>query len=269
LACSTVTFREFELPKALEEIASLGLAHVDLGALAGLCEHVPPAGSSAEFRRVARQVAAGGLAVTSENADPGSFTEDQGAVVSRRIARLLDFCAELRLPRLVLPCGGPARPGLAAREQIRVTALTLLRAHDRAQAGGVELVVEAPHHRRIVDSMERTDLLMAALRPCVRQAWDVSHVRAAGEDPAALFGQYVADISIVHLRDAVPGDIRRVLGEGDIDFARVLSVAIAAGYRGPLVLELETRGGTYATKREEARAAIEHVLATVAEVSAR
>ncbi|MET7333593.1 sugar phosphate isomerase/epimerase [Nonomuraea sp. NPDC005650] len=260
LACSTITFRHYELRKALDAIADLGFDQVDLGALAGLCEHVPPDGSAAVLAAVAAQVRASSLAVTSVNADPGSFNaaESHPAVLGA-IHRLLDFCADAGSPRLVLTCGAREQPAVASHTQIGLVADGLNTALERAQDLGIELVVEAPHHFRLVNTIPRTQALLAALSPAVRQAWDVSHVRASGADPAGLFPQFAPRVSIVHLRDALLGDIRRPMGLGDVDFGGVFSSASASGFEGPFVLELETHDSPFETKEEEVRSALNHL----------
>ncbi|MEV7086238.1 sugar phosphate isomerase/epimerase [Streptomyces sp. NPDC093085] len=260
LSCSTITFRGYELPRALDTVAALGFRQVDLGALAGLCEHVPPTGSAAALATVARQVRAAGLPVTSVNADPGSFnTAGAAPEVRDAILRLLDFCAESGSPRLVLTCGEPEQSGEPPAEQIRRVADGLNSVADRAGAAGVALTVEAPHYLRLVNTLARTAELMAGLAPGISQVWDVSHVRAAGEDPAEVFPRFAERVSVVHLRDAVPGDIGRPMGQGEVDFGRVLAGAAAAGFTGPLVLELETHDTPFATKEEEVRSALRHL----------
>ena len=41
LGCSTISFRHLALDRALGWIGALGFAEVDLGALPGVCDHVP------------------------------------------------------------------------------------------------------------------------------------------------------------------------------------------------------------------------------------
>ncbi|MBA2813692.1 sugar phosphate isomerase/epimerase [Streptomyces sp. KM273126] len=265
MSCSTITFRDRELPRALDTIAGLGFRQVDLGALAGLCEHVPPTGTAAELSAVAARVRAASLTVTGVNADPGSFNSGADHTAIREaMYRLLDFCADARSQRLVLTCGEPEDSGVPAEEQLKRVAAGLEPVLDRAREVAVELTVEAPHYLRLVNTMTRTDELLAALAPGITQAWDVSHVRAAGEDPAELFPRFADRVSTIHLRDAVPGDIRRPMGLGDIDFARVLTGATAVGYQGPLVLELETHNSPFSSKEEEVGSALNHLAAALA-----
>lgn len=262
LACSTITLRNYDLETALHKAMELGFDTVDLGALAGLCEHVPPAGTREELRRVGSIVQSSGLAVTSVNADPGSFndpaTADTRAVLDR-VRRLLEFCAENTVPRLVLTCGETEQRTRSADDQIAAVARGLNQAALAAEEFDVELVVEAPHFFRLTNTMNRSRRLLEQLSPAVGQAWDVSHVRAAGEEPAALFAEFAPKVSLIHLRDAVAGDIRRHMGGGDINFAAVFQAAAAVGFTGPFVLELETHNSPYESKEEELEAALTYL----------
>lgn len=252
LACSTICFRAQPLAEALEEVVIQGFDAVDLGALQGLCEHVPPFAGTEELDEVARVVAASGLRVLAVNADPGSFNEGISPIeVLDRVETLASFCSSVSSPLLILPCWGPELAGEDPELQIEALAAGLNAAAESAGRYGVALAVEAPHHYRLVNTLERTRSLLRRLGPEVGLVYDVSHVRAAGEDPAGSFAEFSDRVAHVHLRDAETGDIRKVLGAGDIDFAAVRRSAESAGYAGRYVLELETHDSPFATKAEE------------------
>ena len=65
VGCSTISFRHLPLTPALEVINELGFAEIDLGALPGVCDHVPYVLDSAAVAQVAAEVAASGLTVRS------------------------------------------------------------------------------------------------------------------------------------------------------------------------------------------------------------
>ena len=69
LGCSTISFRHQPLPEALATIAGLGFTEIDLGALPGVCDHVPCGLDMAAVEDVARTVIASGLRVRSINGD--------------------------------------------------------------------------------------------------------------------------------------------------------------------------------------------------------
>ena len=58
LGCSTISFRHLDLDAALATITDLGFAEIDLGALPGVCDHVPYVLDSAAVDRVAAEVTA-------------------------------------------------------------------------------------------------------------------------------------------------------------------------------------------------------------------
>ena len=62
LGCSTISFRHLPLPEALAAIAELGFGEIDLGALPGVCDHVPYVLDRAAVADVAGQVTASGPA---------------------------------------------------------------------------------------------------------------------------------------------------------------------------------------------------------------
>ena len=73
LGCSTISFRHQPLPEALATIVGLGFTEIDLGALPGVCDHVPYVLDMAAVEHVARTVISSGLRVRSINGDIGDL----------------------------------------------------------------------------------------------------------------------------------------------------------------------------------------------------
>jgi sugar phosphate isomerase/epimerase len=257
LGVSTVCFRHDDLATALEEIASLGIGAVDLAALRGLCEHVDPNANAAKLYQAARAVKDSGIIPLAVNADPESFDEQDPVVVLDRIARLVEFCAEVDCPVLILPCGSNAGRGKADAALIDGLAEGLLRAAGLGDAVGVTVSVEAPHYHRVCSDLPLTDQLMSRLQGRVPLVFDTSHVRASGANPAEAFAARSDIVNHVQLRDAVTGDIRRAIGHGAIDFGAFLDATESAGYTGYYVLELETHNSPYDSKRAEVTAGLD------------
>lgn len=248
--CSTISFRHHPLDEALQHIAELGFAAIDLGALPGVCEHVPTNLTPAAVEAVAAACARHDLAVASINADVGDANApaDTGNRRHRqgRLASLLQLSDAVGAPAIVLPCGSTGHePVTDLNIDLDRSAATLREAAEHTQEAGVELWVEAQHSGRLCHSTERAaDLLTRLDGSGVGVVMDLSHIVASGDDVGAFIDTFGPHIRHVHVRDAVPGDIHLSVGNGDVDFAAALSALRAQGYAGRYSLELETRDVT-------------------------
>src|SRR6185436_954033 len=108
LGCSTISFRHQDLPQALATIAGLGFAEIDLGALPGVCDHVPYVLNEAAVIDVAATVSASGLRVRSINGDIGDLnaplTARARAHRGAHLDMLIALAASTGARALVLPC---------------------------------------------------------------------------------------------------------------------------------------------------------------------
>ena len=251
IGCSSISFRHQDLPTALQTISGLGFQEIDLGALPGVCNHVPYDLDAAAVAAVTAEVAASGLQVRSVNGDIGDLNAvlDAGAqdARERHLEALLTLTANTGARALVLPCGALSHePARSLDEDLDLIAAQLTHAGQRAAEFGVELWTESLHFLRFCWNLERAELLAQRLAGTgVGIVMDFSHIVAAGEDPLEYIGRHQGRISHVHLRDAVPGNINLSIGNGDADFAAGLKTLAAAGYTGHFSLELETRDVTH------------------------
>lgn len=251
LGCSSISFRHQDLPTALRTIAELGFDEIDLGALPGVCDHVPYDLDAAAVAAVTAEVAASGLRVRSVNGDIGDLNAvlDAGtqSARDRHLDALLSLAAGTGARALVLPCGALSHdPVHSIGEDLDAIAAQLIRAQGRAREFGVELWTESLHFLRFCWNLERAELLAQRLDGSgVGIVMDFSHIVAAGENPLDYLGRHRGRIAHVHLRDAVPGNINLSLGNGEVDFAAGLRTLAAGGYAGHFSLELETRDVTH------------------------
>jgi sugar phosphate isomerase/epimerase len=251
LGCSSISFRHQDLPTALRTITELGFEEIDLGALPGVCDHVPYELDIAAVAVVAAEVAASGLRVRSVNGDIGDLNAvlDAGGQAARRrhLDALLTLTADTGARALVLPCGALSHEPVSGLEQdLDTIAAELIHAGLRAAEFGVELWTESLHFLRFCWNLERAELLAGRLAGSgVGVVMDFSHIVAAGEDPLEYLQRHRGRISHVHLRDAVPGNINLSIGNGHADFAAGLRALAAQGYTGHFSLELETRDVTH------------------------
>lgn len=251
LGCSTVSFRYLPLEQALEQITRLGFGEIDLAALPGVCEHVPVPLTSEDVAPLAERVRASGLRVRGLNVDPGPLN-DPNAVVAD-LEPFAELAAAVGARALLLPAGGLDRePAIDEATDLGCLAERLRRISARCAESGVDVLVEAPHHHRLVHGLSRTASLASALeRTNVGMVLDTSHVVAGDArvtDAATVMGGLLRH---VHLRDAVSGDINRSIGNGDVDFPAALDDLTRRGYQGHFSLELETHDISDAQRPEE------------------
>ncbi|GAA1767731.1 hypothetical protein GCM10009712_14890 [Pseudarthrobacter sulfonivorans] len=251
LGCSSISFRHQDLPAALRTIGGLGFDEIDLGALPGVCDHVPYNLDAAAVAAVTADVAASGLTVRSVNGDIGDLNAvldaGQQADRERHLEALLTLTANTGAKALVLPCGALSRePVRSLDEDLDEIAAQLTHAAQRAAEFGVELWTESLHFLRFCWNLERAELLAQRLAGTgVGIVMDFSHIVAAGEGPLEYLERHQGRIAHVHLRDAVPGNINLSIGNGQADFAAGLRALSASGYTGHFSLELETRDITH------------------------
>jgi len=257
LGCSSISFRHQDLATALHTMRSLGFEEIDLGALPGVCDHVPYVLDAEAVEAVVAVVNNSGLRVRSVNGDIGDLNAalDAGAQQARErhLEMLLALAAKTGAKALVLPCGAiDHEPLRSLEEDIDLVAAQLIHAAERAAEFGIELWTESLHYYRLCWNTERAQLLADRLAGSgVGIVMDFSHIVASGGDPVDFVSRFGGRIKHVHLRDAVPateyepGNINLSVGNGQADFAAGLAALRDLGYTGHFSLELETRDVTH------------------------
>jgi sugar phosphate isomerase/epimerase len=186
LGCSTISFRRWPLPEALAEIKTQGFGETDLGSLPGVCDHVPIPLPGDRVDALAEQILNSGVKVRLINADVADMDDPalDEADMQRRLRTLVDLAQAVGTSTIMLPCG---RQGIEPRTElsrdIDTVARTLTAAADFVNAKGLNLLVEAPHSRRLCATVERSEMLYEALGESpVGAVLDFSHVVASGDD---------------------------------------------------------------------------------------
>ena len=247
LGCSSISFRHQDLPTALTTIRGLGFEEIDLGALPGVCDHVPYVLDSQSVHAVATDVLASGLRVRTVNGDIGDLnqqlTDAEQQSRMDHLDMLLTLTDAIGGRALVLPCGAiDHNPVRSLDEDLDLVASQLSAAAQRADAFGIEVWTESLHFFRLCYNIERAEQLTQRLAGSgVRLVMDFSHITASGSNPRDYVDRFADQIAHVHLRDAVPGNIHLSVGNGSADFAGGLRALAEAGYTGHFALELETR----------------------------
>ncbi|MEA5457180.1 sugar phosphate isomerase/epimerase [Sinomonas sp. JGH33] len=269
LGCSSISFRHLDLPSALATMADIGFEEIDLGALPGVCDHVPYTLDGDAVATVASHVTRSGLRVRSVNGDIGDLNEPLGSKARRErrehLARLLDLAEAVQAEALVLPCGALSHePAASLDADLDLVAEELARAAEVAAERGLGLWTESLHVLRLSWNLERALALSDRLDgTAVRHVLDASHAVASGGNFEAAARALGPRIAHVHLRDAVHGDIHRSIGAGDVDFAGAMTALRDMGYEGHFTLELETRDLEHSERPAAAAKAADFITALI------
>jgi sugar phosphate isomerase/epimerase len=250
LAANANSFHSYPAGEALAGIEA-GFERVELCAVPGWTEHVD----------LGRPLALHGCALTAVSlAAHSDLTTRDGLDHG---LRAVQWAAENSVPIVNTAIGGHA--SIDEDEDAFLRQIdTLARA---AEEAGVTLTLEI-HGGSMASGALAVPLLERIGRPSLRvnydtgNAWYYGAVRAADDLPAI-----VERVAHVHLKDVrgAPGTWDfPALGEGDVDFGRVLAILRDADYTGPLSIELEFQGEpwpAHAAVVDALRRSREHLLA--------
>jgi 4-hydroxyphenylpyruvate dioxygenase len=174
-----------------------------------------------------------------DSTDPGRF-----AANLRRAGRKFDLVCELGADT-VLVCSSVAPDAVADPDQL---AAQLRELAERAGARGLRVAYEALAWGRHVSSYERSWQVVArADHPALGVCLDSFHILSRGGDPAGIAAIPGDKLFFVQLADAprLAMDVlhwsrhhRLFPGQGAFDLAGFVEAVLAAGYAGPLSLEV-------------------------------
>jgi len=247
--------------QVLDEIAATGYEGTELGDWGFLPTDPQPLRADLDERRLALVGAFVAVPLTDRTA------HGAGEAAAVRTARLLADAA--RTPAvIVLSDATAAIPGRTARAG-RITPADGLPPHEwDILAAGTSRIARAVrdqaglrtvfHHHcaTCVETPDEIDALMERTDPeLVGLCLDTGHATYGGGDPAAILARYGGRIRHVHFKDCSPSVARAArengwdyvravreglfceLGQGQVDFAAVLTELRARGYDGWIVVE--------------------------------
>lgn len=190
-----------------------------------------------------------------------SFVEPDPADRRRRVEHTeaaLETAAALGAPHVSIPPGGPVPVGTSEQEATEQFLEGLRTVAERAEAVGVDVLVEPEPELLIETSGEFLALMDRVDSPRVGCNFDAGHFFCVGEDPAELVEKLAPHTRHYHLED-VPADRTHEhtqLGEGGMDVEGFLESVADSGYDGFVTVELYPYGDTAA---ETARGAMTYL----------
>jgi L-ribulose-5-phosphate 3-epimerase len=240
LAGHTNSYHSYSLEEALAGIAAAGFQRVELSAVPGWTEHVR-FDDDALRSRIERH----GLTAVSVSAH-SDLTTPAGL---EHCLRAIRWAAEFGIPVVNTAVGGHESEDededafLASADAIA----------DAAEQAGIVVALET--HGGLMGSGERAARLIERIgRESIRVNYDTANVEYyAGVRAAEDLPRVVRYVASVHLKDDIgeAGEWNNpALGEGRVDFARVLAILDEAGYAGPLSVEIEFEGEPWPPRSE-------------------
>src|SRR5438093_561818 len=225
---NTVLFGSADLRTALQHVAWAGYRYVELAAIAGMCEHVHIGDPVPSVKALLAEF---GLEPTAMEA----ATTDRD-----RLRGLFGLARELGIAIVNIGSGGKTGDEASTKESIeRIRDLAKL-----AGDAGVRLAVKPHVGSAIHDSATGLRLLNEVTEPALGLNFDPSHLFRANETPQDVAKRWGAKTITSHFRDCPwregsPGaPEQQIPGRGMVDIPATLRALKAAGYAGPLNLEV-------------------------------
>jgi L-ribulose-5-phosphate 3-epimerase len=234
LAAHTNSYHSYSADEAYAGIAEAGYQRVELSAVPGWTEHVDVRHDPADVRA---QLDGYGLTAVSISGH-SDLTTSAGLEHGLAVVR---WAERYGLPIVNTAIGGHAHVD-ESEDAFMANIGTLA---DAAQAAGLVVALE------IHGDLMATGALSAALldriaHPAVKVNYDTANVEHYGgvraEDDLPAIAGRVANMHLKDMRGGKGDWDFPAIGEGHVDFGRVLEILRDAGYDGPLAVEVEFTG---------------------------
>jgi sugar phosphate isomerase/epimerase len=234
LAGHTNSYHTYSFDEALAGIAGAGYRGVELSAVPGWTEHVDLDGDPAAVRS---KLEGYGLEAVSLSGHSDLTTRD-GLDHGIKAVR---WAAAYGLPVVNTAVGGHQ----SADENESAFLANVDELADAADAAGVVVALEI--HGDIMASSDVTIPLIEQIgRDSIKVNYDTANVEFYSGDTAVEdLPKITSQLAHVHLKDTTGGKGNwnfPAVGDGTVDFARVLEILRDAGYSGPYSVEIEFEG---------------------------
>jgi L-ribulose-5-phosphate 3-epimerase len=249
LAVSTNTYHTHSFDEALAGIAKAGFKYVEIASVEGWTDHVPVDASDAQLAEAKAQLARWGLKVSAISGH-SDLTTEHGLVMGKKAVNL---CEKMSVPILNTAIGGH----YSENENKDAFMAHIHELADYADKRGIVVSLEV--HGDIMASGALSIKIIKEINCSnVKINYDTGNCKFyGGEDAVDDIGPTIPYLAHVHLKDKIGGP--RVwnfpgVGEGEVDFGRVLKILDEGGYRGPFGVEVEFSGDPFPPVAEVDRA---------------
>jgi L-ribulose-5-phosphate 3-epimerase len=241
LGSSTVPYHKFSLERALAGIANAGLKRVELGAAVGFCDHAAPErlGPGAANELFA-QLDRFGLSAVSLNGHADLSTDAGMAAFEKRLQLASDLGVSF------VSCGPPEIGAGAPADTEASFYRNMVKTAERAARSGITIVLETWS-----DLTGSGELCAGVVRkinkPNVRVNYDTANViYFRGVKPEDDLVAALPYVSYLHVKDKESLKTGTwdcpAIGDGIIDWERVIGKLDEVDYGGPFMLEVELDG---------------------------
>jgi sugar phosphate isomerase/epimerase len=234
LAGHTNSYHTYGFDEALAGIAAAGFRGVELSAVPGWTEHVDVDSDPGAVRE---KVEAHGLQAVSLSGH-SDLTTPEGL---EHGIKAVEWAAAYGLPVVNTAVGGHQ----SADENEAAFLGNVGSLADAAESAGIVVALEI--HGDIMASSDVTIPLIEKIgRDSVKVNYDTANVEFYSGDLATDdLPKITGELAHVHLKDTTGGKGNwnfPAIGDGTVDFARVLAILRDAGYSGPYSVEIEFEG---------------------------
>jgi sugar phosphate isomerase/epimerase len=224
VACSSLCFSRYSLSDALYAISELNFHKVDL-ALHDDGPHLRPADVRADVNRVANMLRKANVAFAAFHVQIGSTEPDEHKETLRAVCRLGRVLA---VPVVNIPAA-PIGSDLAT-EVSRLTHLNRV-----AEGEGVILTVET--HSQSLTAEPSAAVELCRKVPGLGLTLDPSHYHV-GAQPLPDYDELFPFVRHVRLRDTAPDRLQVRVGQGQIEYGRIISQLSRERYERALAVDI-------------------------------
>jgi L-ribulose-5-phosphate 3-epimerase len=234
LAGHTNSYHPYSAEQAYAGLAEAGYRAVELSAVPGWTEHVDVHGDPGAVRA---QLARHGLEAVSISGH-SDLTTAEG--LEHGLA-VVAWAERYGLPIVNTAIGGHAH----VKESEAAFLANIGTLADAAQAAGIVIALEI-HGDLMATGARSAELLDRIGHPAVKVNYDTANVEhyagVRAEDDLPAIADRVAHVHLKDMRGGKGDWDFPAIGEGHVDFGRVLEILRRAGYDGPYSVEVEFDG---------------------------